>query len=684
MCTICAFIRPYEPSCALSGLEGTAIRSLHATIREKTDAVSRTDTVYRMAVSHTVLGTIDGRSDEDWVGIHLEAGRTYVFTLRGNGVSPLGDPSLALYSQQGVRLASDGHSGIGLDSRMTFTATQSGTHFLGATGYGASIGNYQLTAEVVPPVRAASVDTMATYLTKGYWADHGAMARAFDLRGDRFITVDLSGLAQAGQAMARAALQAWSAVADLQFRETTAQAKIRFIESDRGAYASTTMTFDGRVVSSLLNIDRNWMPSDASRIGTYTFQTYLHEIGHALGLGHMGPYNGGGTFSTNARFANDSWQASVMSYFSPRDNPNVNASHAFAATPMPADILAIQRLYGAAGAGTLTAGNTIYGMGHTLGESWLGRIFSAQNGAQDPGIKNARAVAITLFDAGGFDVINFGSDRQDQRVDLRMGAVSDVWGLRGNLQIAHGTLIEGYIAGSGNDSLQGNAAGNMLNGGVGNDRIIGHGGNDTLHGGRGNDSLLGGQGNDRLFGGEGHDRLFGNEGEDQLTDMLGNNFMSGGMGNDRLTAGAGRDTLHGDVGNDIIWAGAGDDLIFGGPGWDTLHGQQGNDTLVGGLGRDVMTGGMGADVFRFNTVADSARGAADLITDFRPGEDRIDLSALNLSYVGTGPHAGMRSVRWDHLDGATRVLVDVNGDRTPDMIIRLAGRLDLEADHFLL
>ncbi|MFN3276723.1 MAG: calcium-binding protein, partial [Paracoccus sp. (in: a-proteobacteria)] len=311
-------------------------------------------------------------------------------------------------------------------------------------------------------------------------------------------------------------------------------------------------------------------------------------------------------------------------------------------------------------------------------------------------------VAMTIYDAGGFDTINFSRDWMDQRVDLRMGASSDVWGLRGNLQIAPGTLIEGYVAGSGNDVVQGNAVGNMLRGGAGNDRILGNGGDDSLHGGMGNDTLIGGAGNDRLFG---------NEGADHLTDMLGNNWMAGGMGNDRLTAGAGRDTLYGDMGDDIILAGAGDDLIFGGPGWDTIRagagndraeggmgndlldggpgrdtllGQQGNDTIIGGLGQDVLTGGMGADVFRFNSVADSARGLADLITDFRPGEDLIDLRALNLTFAGTGPHEGMRSLRWDHMDGATRLLVDVNGDRTPDMIIRLAGRLELEADHFLL
>lgn len=702
MCTICAAIRPFDPSCALSGLAGTGIDSLRAVIRETGDAAPHQGTLYRMGVGDSFMGTISWRGDEDWVAIHLEAGRNYVFELRGAGGNPLGDPLLELYSRQGGLLQFDDDGGPGLNSRMVFTPTLTGTYFLSANGYFNSTGSYQLTADIVQPIRPASLDTMATYLTRGYWIDQGLPPRAYDLRADNTITVDLSGLGQAGQAMARGALQAWSAVADLQFRETTVRAAIRFTEHEQGAFAITTLTPGGRAVSSALNIDRGWHHSEGSRIGTYTFQIYMHEIGHALGLGHMGPYNGSGTFPGSARFANDSWQASIMSYFSQTENPNIDASYAFAATLMPADIIAIQRMYGAAGAGTLTAGNTVYGLGHTLGDSWLGRIFSAQNGAPMPGIEGARGVAMTIYDAGGFDVINFSRDWMDQRVDLRMGASSDVWGLRGNLQIAPGTLIEGYVAGSGNDVIQGNAAGNILRGGGGNDRILGNGGNDTLHGGMGNDTLIGGAGNDRLFG---------NEGADHLTDMLGDNWMSGGMGNDRLTAGAGRDTLYGDMGDDIILAGAGDDLIFGGPGSDTIRagagndraegglgndlldggpgrdtllGQQGNDTIIGGLGQDVLTGGMGADVFRFNSVADSARGFADLITDFRPGEDLIDLRALNLTFAGTGPHEGMRSLRWEHTGGETRVLVDVNGDRTPDMIIRLSGRLELEADHFLL
>jgi len=68
-----------------------------------------------------------------------------------------------------------------------------------------------------------------------------------------------------------------------------------------------------------------------------------------------------------------------------------------------------------------------------------------------------------------------------------------------------------------------------------------------------------------------------------------------------------------------------DDLIVGGAGSDRLNGVGGEDVLMDGAGSDTLTGGAGADIFVL-----AADGASDTITDFTPGQDRLDLSAWAL------------------------------------------------------
>ncbi|EGR0726451.1 Ig-like domain-containing protein, partial [Vibrio cholerae] len=70
----------------------------------------------------------------------------------------------------------------------------------------------------------------------------------------------------------------------------------------------------------------------------------------------------------------------------------------------------------------------------------------------------------------------------------------------------------------------------------------------------------------------------------------------------------------------------GNDILNGGEGNDILYGQGGNDILIGGLGDDILTGGSGEDLFKW--VDGDLDGSTDRITDFKIGEDKIDLSDL--------------------------------------------------------
>ena len=99
----------------------------------------------------------------------------------------------------------------------------------------------------------------------------------------------------------------------LSVRETALSVDIVFDDNAAGAYASSSV-FGGTIQSSFVNVNANWA-GGTNRIDGYFFQTYVHEIGHALGLGHAGPYNGGATYGVDNNYQNDSWQSSVMSYF---------------------------------------------------------------------------------------------------------------------------------------------------------------------------------------------------------------------------------------------------------------------------------------------------------------------------------------------------------------------------------
>ncbi|MBP1804885.1 M10 family metallopeptidase [Rubellimicrobium aerolatum] len=357
--------------------------------------------------------------------------------------------------------------------------------------------------------KTASLKTLVAYLTDGYWDDMGSPSHSFS--GHR-IDVNLSGLDADAKAAARAAFAAWEMVADLDFREVSSGGRITFDPTYGGATTNAIIK-GGTTTSATVRIGTGWSDRYGTDPGTYGFQTYLHEIGHALGLGHMGLYAGGATYD-NANFANDSWQMSVMSYLDQNENrsPAVKADKAYVVGPMMADIAAIQDLYGTPSGG-VTAGATRYGQGSDLG-TYLDSVFAG-----------GLTYALTLYDEGGRDLIDFSDDTRAQAVNLAGGKFSSVYGKTGNLGIATTTVIEDYRAGSGADVVTGNKARNVIDGGAGDDRLSGGDGNDRLRGGEGDDRLRGGKGNDRLDGGAGDDRL------------------SGGGGADSFAFGVGRDTV---------------------------------------------------------------------------------------------------------------------------------------------
>ncbi len=382
----------------------------------------------------------------------------------------------------------------------------------------------------------ATTQMLAHHLIAGYWDSKGENSHHFE---SHTISVNLNGLTKVGQVLARKALAAWEAVADIKFNEEGSGAKLVIDDNETGA--NTDVWYRGQETEKAhVNIGVERLDGGA-QVGDFVFRTYIHEIGHALGLGHPTVYTTGTV--ADALFRNDSWQQTVMSYLNQDENPFVDASLATPVTPMMADILAIQQIYGRATGGP-TAGTTCYGVGADTG-TYIDATFknSAGSLSQD---------AMTIYDASGVDTINFSDDAKAQVVKLAGGCFSSVYGLKGNLGIAYNTVIENYVAGRGDDKVTGNAAGNRITLGEGSDHADGQKGKDVIQGDGGADRLRGGEGADRLLGNFGIDKLWGDKGNDVLLGGAQGDLLQGGLGNDTLNGGDGNDRFVFNSGHDAV------------------------------------------------------------------------------------------------------------------------------------
>lgn len=122
----------------------------------------------------------------------------------------------------------------------------------------------------------------------------------------------------------------------------------------------------------------------------------------------------------------------------------------------------------------------------------------------------------------------------------------------------------------------------------------------------------------------------------------------------------------GTKGSDVIKAYGGDDYLFG---------HSGNDRLIGGYGADILDGGAGKDIFRYQSLRDSRLGVRnrDIIVDFQPGIDKIDLRPiskdLDLRFIGADQFQKAGDIRFKN--GVLRLNAD--DDMNPEFKISISG-----------
>jgi len=541
-----------------------------------------------------------------------------------------------------------------------------------------------------------------------------------------------------------AGLALWSAVANISFTATTnaAQAQISFTRGSDGE-ASTDPNYTGgadagltggtvlfRMTTATISIDTStngFGPiSSFSTSGGYPIMTLLHEEGHAIGLGHAGPYNSTVDEATQQYSAYDTMLWSIMSYIDPTTRSSEYfsqytvkntqwSSDSVPTTWMPLDILAAQRLYGMP-TSTPLSGGQIFGFHCNI------------TGAIEPFFdftKNTTPV-ITIWDMGQNNTLDLSGFSAGSTVNLNPGTYSSCDGLINNIAIAFNTAVDTLDCGPGNDIVTCNNGGDTVVCGAGADTISGGAGNDIFNGGAGNDTIKPGAGNDTVNVGDGNDTI------NMAAYLTAADKVNGGTGTDAVQlsgnyTGANAVTFNATTMVNVevlqLMAGhsytlttnnatvaSGQTLTINGAALSasnvlTFNGAaetDGHFIIIGGLGADKLTGGALSDTFTYSSAAQSTSTHYDTITGFKFGTDIFDTpgtitgintkvasgalsaatfdanlaSVISSSRLGAH-HAVLFTPNSGTLSGATFLIVDLNGvagyQTGADLVIRMNG-----------
>ena len=569
-----------------------------ATIRENNgEASSDSGTTYTISLGDVFQGMLESVDDKDWIKVELSAGTIYDFTLSGIAGEMA---ELTLFDSEGNHVVSGG--AIPTGAKLIFSPSVSGTYYIRTGSYDDSLtGDYELSlVESTSPV--GTYDEIADYLIDGFYEWYGGYGstRTFNVGPGGTLTANITALSEDNQKMARWGLEAWANVTGIQFQFVDQDDADIIFDNHEAHHASGYFLVNDGIVSGYVNAPESFLITYGATIGSRNFMGFLHEIGHALGLAHVGAYSGYPVYYGHHNvFVNDSQQLSVMSYLTQAQNTYVNASLAEPVTPMIVDIIAIQKLYGIPT--DVNPGDTVYGYQSNL-DGYLGEFFRLWTGEANPfsTIQASRSSAtptvkpaLADLDNDGDPDLVIGNDTGLLYYFENTGTMTepDFTQRAGYDNPFHGAFA-GFWIGLDFTDLNGDGHPDLI---VGNtDGIIHYFKNTGTHG----DPEFSPQRltNPTTF------TIYDNGGNDTL------DLRTDTQDQRVYLHPEGISDVYGLIENVIIardtWienfiAGSGDDFIVGNAVANDLNGREGNDRLLGSGGRDQLDGGAGSDVLSY-------------------------------------------------------------------------------------